>query len=311
MREEVDRTKFIGSTDSAPILGHKSFGRTKLDVWLEKKKGIQRQFDRETKFLMDKGKALEPVVLKNAIDMYELSVIKTNERYFHKKYEFISAEIDAETREFNVEIKCSQTKKGWDIEGEKIPDNYYIQVQHGLMVTGKDLCKVFVSFFGALPKKFEIPRDNILISKIEEEECEFWEKNVLGGEIPNLMPGDAIKIYPEAIEGSSIHADAVITNKLSCMRELHKEMKKYEKKIEKKKEEFKELADHVQIFMKDAEVLYEGDRVASTWKFRNQALKTYLVKLKNEFPEAYKECVAIQPQKRYFVLKNIIEEEKE
>ena len=132
------------------------------------------------------------------VSYYENRILRS------KQYPFLQASLDGELEDENgrkgiLEIKTTNILQSMQYEKwkDRIPDNYYIQVLHYLLVTGYDfvvLRAYFMSEWGnekrATVKDYTIER-----SEVEEdlkflltEEQKFWKYVESGRKPPLLLP---------------------------------------------------------------------------------------------------------------------------
>lgn len=202
-REEwlEERKNGIGGSDASSILGMNPY-RTNVQLWKEKTGRVVAE-DISNKSYVKYGTEAETYLrelfkLDNPqydVKNEENTIIK------HPQYNFLFASLDGqltnkETGERGIlEIKTtnilqSMQKEKWN---NKIPDNYYIQVLHYLMVTGYK----FVVLVAQLKfndgykqtKTYYIKREDIEeeIKYLQEKEIEFWYKYILKDKEPGLI----------------------------------------------------------------------------------------------------------------------------
>jgi putative phage-type endonuclease len=213
----ADRTKFIGGSDVSAILGVSPW-RNRVDLWADKIK--PRVEDGQNAAAKRRGSRLEPYILDMIREEHGLTIVRANERYVDKELPFLAAEIDAEYRdgdhEQNIEIKTVhpfKAKEWGDIGTDSLPLHYIAQVQHGLGVTGRDVCKVF-ALIGDDLKPYTVERDDELIRAMRDQCAEFWNRYV----VPQVQPPidyeaknvlDTLKrLYP-GTDGTVISATAM------------------------------------------------------------------------------------------------------
>ncbi|VVE33760.1 YqaJ viral recombinase family protein [Pandoraea commovens] len=212
-----DRTKFIGGSDVAAILGVSPW-RNVVDLWMDKI--TPRREDGHNAAAKRRGSRLEPYILDMIREEHGLNIVAANERYIDAELPFLAAEIDAEyadgeARE-NIEIKTVhpfKSKEWGEHETDELPLHYVAQVQHGLGVTGRNTCRVF-ALIGDDLKPYVVQRDDELIRVMRERAAEFWTKYV----VPKVQPPidyeaknvlDTIKrLYPGS-DGTVIDATAM------------------------------------------------------------------------------------------------------
>lgn len=202
-REWLDsRKNRIGGSDASAVLGLNPY-KSNVDLWLEKKGEIETE-DISDKSYVKYGTNAEYYLrelFKLDFPQYEVEYYENN-MLLNDKYPFAHASLDGELtdeegRKGILEIKTtnilqSMQKEKWK---DKIPDNYYIQVLHYLMVTEYD----FVVLKAQLKSEFNenvylqtkhyfIEREEVLedIEYLIKEEIKFY--NLLEKGIrPNLI----------------------------------------------------------------------------------------------------------------------------
>lgn len=188
----ANRKNGIGGSDAAAILGYSPY-KTNVELW-EEKVGLRESVDISDEDYVQYGKdAEEHLVALFALDYPEYAV-KSNtdyQVYTHPQYPFLFATLDGELTERHtgrkgiLEIKTalilnSAQRLKWK---DGIPDQYYIQVLHYLLVTGRDFVKVKASLrwdYGDGVKKetrhYHIERKEVLedLEYLLGKEIEFW-----------------------------------------------------------------------------------------------------------------------------------------
>lgn len=132
------RLSHIGASESAAILGVCPF-TSKLKL-MKRKLGIEKfKPNRAT----EHGKALEPVVLEMLTtrlgETLEEKVLQSRE------HPHLVAQIDGLSENHQVEIKCPYAESSFLKMVESIPYHYVVQMQHQLLVTGRD--KALFAFY--------------------------------------------------------------------------------------------------------------------------------------------------------------------
>lgn len=125
------RLSHIGASESPAIMGVSPF-TTKLQV-MKRKLGMEKfKGNRAT----EHGKELEPVVL-------EMLSTKLGEKLEEKvlqsrRHEHLVAQIDGLSENYQVEIKCPFAESSFNTMVEGIPYHYIVQMQHQMIVTGRE-----------------------------------------------------------------------------------------------------------------------------------------------------------------------------
>lgn len=204
-REEwlAARKNYIGGSDAAAVLGLNPY-KSNLELWQEKT-GIVTPEDISEKPYVKYGTQAE-MHLRGLFRLdfpeYQVEYIENN-LWLNDKYPFAHASLDGwltdhDGRKGVLEIKTtnilqSMQKEKWD---HRIPDNYYIQVLHYLMVTEFDFAVLKAQL------KYEFQGGDIMLqtkhykiecSEVQEDiellkisEKGFW-KCVQSGKKPALL----------------------------------------------------------------------------------------------------------------------------
>lgn len=193
----------IGGSDAACILGMNPW-KSNIELWLEKT-GQATAPDISDKAVVKYGVSAEPLLR----DLFALDFPEYTVEYFgdnmilNDAYEFGAASLDGELTEKEtgrkgiLEIKTtnilqSMQKEKWK---DRIPDNYYIQILHYLLITGYDFAVLVAQlksdFNGEIYKQtkhFHIERSDVQedIEFLKTSEIKFW-KQVKEGKKPALI----------------------------------------------------------------------------------------------------------------------------
>lgn len=198
----LDRTKFIGGSDIAAVMGMSRW-KTPLQLWGEKT-GKVEPADLSGVEAVELGTELEDFVAKKFERTTGMKVRRAPQVYEHKEHDFIRCQVDrliTGTDEL-LEVKtCSAWKsKEWD--GEEIPQEYILQVQFQLGITGRSKGWIAVLIGGQSFRYKEIPFDSELFAQLVSNAIKFWD--MVENEIPPMACGDdnesIVDIYPTASE---------------------------------------------------------------------------------------------------------------
>lgn len=140
----------IGGSDAAAIIGKHPY-RSNVDLW-KIKTGQMQPEDISQKPYVLYGTLAEPhirALFTLNYPEYEVEY-EENNIFLNSDYPFAHASLDGwltekETKRKGIlEIKTTTIFQSWQQEKwkEKIPDNYYIQILHYLMVTGFDFAEL-------------------------------------------------------------------------------------------------------------------------------------------------------------------------
>ena len=257
----MDRTKYLGGSDVAAILGISPW-RTPLEVYLDKVQPREKPVDPNKQRVFTRGQRMEPYVIDLLAEETGMEIIHRGNRYIHRDYGFIAAEIDAEAASGeNIEIKTVspfKAKEWGEVQTDAIPVHYTAQAMHGLMVTGKQVC-IFGELIGGDDFRiYRVERDEETIQAILEKEVAFWDR------IKNLNPPEAtsvsdISLMFEKDAGTSIEADGKALALFNDLRDMKSRFKSLEEEIEVSEEKLK-------LYMQEHSILTLDGKPLCTWK---------------------------------------------
>ena len=195
----------IGGSDAAAIVGLNPY-KTNTDLYLEKTGKKESPDISDKPYVLYGTKAEEHLreLFRLDFPQYQVQYFDNN-MYLNSKYPFAHASLDGELTDEDgrrgiLEIKTtnilqSMQKEKWK---DRIPDNYFIQILHYLMVTEFDFvvlkAQLKNEFGGQIylqTKHYFIERSEVLgdIEYLAEEEKKFW-KCVEDRRMPNLILPD-------------------------------------------------------------------------------------------------------------------------
>lgn len=280
------REKRIGGSDIGAILGVNPY-KSIIDVYIDKIEGSTFKGNNATHW----GHMLEGTIIKEFASRHkELQVFDAP---FSIVDNFLIANLDAvlrdkENGDFGVlEIKTTSlwNKKEW--EEDTIPQSYYAQVQHYLMLSGYKFAYVAVLIGGQEYKEFKVERSEEDIALIREKATEFYKENILK-QIPPIPDGsDAYMDYLKK-KAMDIENDEVI--EFSYLEEKAQKVKELGKEINSLKKEQDLLKEQIML-----ELINNGTQkgVAGKLKFNIQTKKSAdleaMIKADQKLVEQYKE----------------------
>lgn len=271
----LNRNKFIGGSDVAAILGINRY-KTVYEVWEEKKHGIVTF---EGNNITDWGKKLEPVILREFELKHNVKIFDNNAKYISKEYKELGCHPDGiafikENCLIEAKTVSTQAFKHW---GNELPLEYYCQVQHNLFVC--NLNKAYFIYFVLDDRNYseiEITRDNDFIQKQNDYLCDWWNRYIIGDEVPIKVVQDYEKESPDQ---QIIEANDDILKVFDSL-VIAKE------KFNKAKEEKEALEDKLKEFIGSNTDLHSGLQTLATWRTQVR-VQMDTKKFKEEMPETY------------------------
>ena len=198
------RKNYIGGSDASAIVGMNPY-KTNDDLWLEKTGKVTPE-DISDKPFVKYGNDAEPLLrelFKLDFPQFNVEYVENN-MFINDRFPWAHASLDGWLTDENgrkgileiktTEILQSMQKEKWN---QRIPDNYYIQVLHYLMVTEFDFAVLkaqLKTVFDGVPyiqtKHYFIERSEVEgdIEYLAKKELEFWQYIKSGKKPPLVLP---------------------------------------------------------------------------------------------------------------------------
>lgn len=168
------RKQGIGGSDAAAICGLSRW-RSPMDVWLEKTSQIEPEKAGEAAYW---GQIMEPIIREEFTIRTGMKVTTVSYMLQHRRFPFMLANLDGIVQDpargqgiFEAKTAGLYASSEWD---NALPDEYAIQVQHYLAVTGLPFACVAVLIGGNQFKWLYLERDDAVIDLIIQLESRFW-----------------------------------------------------------------------------------------------------------------------------------------
>lgn len=240
---KLNRQSYIGGSDIAVVMGESRF-KTPLQLWLEKTGKVEMP-DLSKNQNVRMGNILEQVVADLFTEETGKVVRQAPKGYTHPEYDYMVAHIDriiTGTDEL-LECKTCNAFKKEEWEDNNIPDEYILQVQWYLGITGRKKGYIAVLIGGVDFKYQVVEADPTLFSYMVECAKDFWNK-VQNNIPPELTDGDdvtmknlyakeqsdiIVELFPETqelaekvidIEEAIAHRQQLVAEKLDCEKEI-------------------------------------------------------------------------------------------
>lgn len=299
--KNMDRTTWlkwrqsgIGGSEAAAIAGLSRY-RSPVAVWLEKTGQMEPPEAGEAAYW---GQVLEEVIAREFTARTGKKLRRKLAILQHPEYPFMLANIDrmlvGEQAGFEAKATSEWHRGEW--EGDQIPDEYILQCQHYMAVTGFPKWYIAVLIGGNKFRWKVIERDEEIINYLIKIESDFWR--LVENRTPPEMDGsqssaEVLKLlYPEAEEGKAIilppGAEDLITE--------YEIAEEEEKAAGERKEA---AANKLKALLGDAEAGRIGDRMV-TWKnVTSSRLNTKA--LKADHPEIYEKYARESCYRRFAI----------
>lgn len=285
------RRSGIGGSDAAAVVGLSKYS-TPLQVYYDKLGESDSDNESEAMYW---GNQLEPVILKEYAERTGNTVLKPPGILRRKDAPFMLASLDGYTADGKiVEIKTAGRSDGWGEPGtDEIPENYLLQVQHYMAVTGFKEADVAVLIGGQDFRLYAVPADEDLQTLLIEREAEFWER--IKAQIPpEPVSAEDFAKFLRPKPGTTITATEDVNEAVSKLKGVKKALKDYESDKET-------LETFIKQFMADNEVLLDAaGKVLVNWKGTKAPLKFDAKALEEAQPDIYKQYLKLGSPGRPF-----------
>lgn len=200
-----ERQKGIGGSDAAAIIGLNPY-MTNVELW-EFKTGRKKQADISGKNYVQYGiEAEKPLIDLFNLDYpeYDVYIGDDKNNILHPEYSFIRGSLDGILTEKStgrkgiLEIKTTNILQSMQREkwNDRIPDNYFIQILHYLLVTDYEfvilkaqLKSVWNDEIRLTTRHYHLERKDYKgdIEYLKRKEIDFWQKYVVADLQPPLI----------------------------------------------------------------------------------------------------------------------------
>ena len=211
----------IGGSDISAIMGFNSY-KTAYDLYHDKINDVVADAQSESAYW---GTILEDVVAKEYALRNDCKVQKVNYMIRHPEFDFAVANIDRAvinpsisgnvrfkdgklTTDRLLEVKTASEymKSNWgDEESDQVPDNYNLQCQWYMGITGVNECDLALLLGGNKYRQYNIKFDPELFAILIEEARNFWINHVLARVEPTPTTlANAKQKYTKALPDSTL-----------------------------------------------------------------------------------------------------------
>ena len=287
----------IGGSDTSVVCGVNRY-KSPMELWLEKTGQLPEQDVGEAAYW---GTRLESLIREEFTLRTGIEVIPVNQIIQSREYPFMLANLDGVCRcptygKCVFEAKTANAFKADEWEGEAVPQDYILQIQHYLCVTGYNGAYIAVLVGGNAFQWQYIPRDEELISMIIRYEKDFWMHVQDGVPLPPDGSDACVKFlnrrYPHSIPGSKI----MLPDNAA---DLIGQYNAADKQIDILTEQKQKAGNLLKEMLGNNEIGIIGDDSIS-WKTVNQ--KRFDSKLfESEQPDLYKKYVSKSSHRRFTV----------
>jgi len=295
------RNKGVGGSDAGTIMRMTPW-KGRLRLWMEKT-GKSEPADLKDNERVDWGNRLEPVIADYFTEKTgkQLRKCGTLQSVAHP---WLLANVDRLVVGENagLEIKTADKNQFKYWKDDEVPDSYYCQCQHYMLVTGCEKWYICALIGGNKPVIKEMLRNDKFIEDLFREEAAFWTlvENDITPDIDDGLEdtAEAVKeLYPQAKPESVLEVEC--TDNIQKIFELYEEAKIGKTRFEELETECK---NKIKALMGDNELCLMGEHKAS-WSNTAGRVTLDAKKLQAEHPDIYEQYKKVGKASRRFSMK--------
>lgn len=287
------RKRGIGGSDAGGVIGMSPW-TSAVTVYADK---LNLSKPKETTEAMRLGTDLEGYVAQRFAEDTGKKVKNDNFMYVDDEYDFLIADIDRRIVGENAGLECKTMKfvpDDCNLEAGEVPEHYYAQVQHYMMIMGFDRMYLDIYVFQEKNYVFTIDRNDEFIKQMREEEIRFWNDHVLKGDMPapsglKEENNTIQEIYCQPIEELTVDIPGI--DRMIAEYIEHKDLEK-EHKMHKD-----EIKHRICVKLGNA-VGSDGERYGCTWTPTTR-INLDIDKLKAEQPAIYKKYSIVSTSRTF------------
>lgn len=289
----------VGGSDAAVIVGVSKW-RTPYELWAEKRGEGGEQADNVDMLI---GRLLEPEIRQRYADQTGRIVRMPEGIIRHPTHDWMLATLDGVTDDGRVlEIKTARSGPEWGEPGSAdIPENYLLQVQHYLAVTGCEVADVAVMFKDRRTlavQVYEVPADAELQDMLIDAEADFWQSVIDGIPPAPVSYSDMLARFGRSSTDGAVIASEEVARAVATLKQI--------RKTRDSLDEAEEAARAVvmgALGAKDTLLLSATGAPVVTWKAAKPATRFDASAFKTEHPDLYAQFLVTGESSRRFLIK--------
>ena len=219
----------IGGSDASVVCNANRY-KSPVELWMEKTGQLPLQDAGEAAYW---GTRLESLIREEFTLRTGIQVIAVNQILQSKEYPFMLANLDGVCRcpvhgKCVFEAKTANAFKAGEWDGDSVPQEYILQVQHYLCVTGYNGAYIAVLVGGNSFRWKFVERDEELISMLIRYERDFWTH--VQDDVPLPIDGSdaCVKFltgrYPDSVPKSKIELPATALDLITKYNEASEQL---------------------------------------------------------------------------------------
>ena len=287
----------IGGSDVAVICELNKY-KSALQLWMEKTGQLEPEEAGEAAYW---GNVMEPIIRNEFANSTGFRVDTINSMLRHPEHTFMLANVDGivinkDGRNSIFEAKTASAYKAEQWENDKIPEEYMLQIQHYMAVTGFSSTYIAALIGGNHFIYKKIERDDELIDMIIRLEYDFWD-SVVNNEPPAPDGSENCSNLISRLYPSADNKDKIILpdEALQLVKQFNaaKEQEKYFSELKD------EAANKLKAMLGENETGIINDFTVSWKNVTSNRLDTKA--FKEEVPEIYEHYVKPSVSRRFTI----------
>lgn len=286
------RKQGIGGSDASAVAGVNKYANP-VTLYMEKLDFYDRNAKDNVREAAEWGNRLEPIVrdtFKEKINaerkekgLDPLKIVHRKATFAHDEYDFIRTNLDGMiyghelgTGIFEAKTAHYMLREDWD--GEDVPNQYFIQVQHNMLVMGAKYAYLAVLIGGNTFKYYFIERDEDVCNYLIQIESNFWNNHILKRVVPELNGHTAEKEMMRDMHGETIGREDEIVNLPNITVEYAERIGAIKELIAELTQEQTKYENEIKMIMGENDLGYAGPHKI-TWKADKNGTRTFKIRL--------------------------------
>lgn len=233
------RMGFIGGSDAAAVVGLSRF-KTPISVYFSKVEELPDTFTERAVKKMKMGHVMEPIIAELFAEETGKHVVRQNYFYQHPEHTFMGANIDFGIYGENAGLECKNSANTAEWSDGEVPDEYYMQCQHYMAVTGADRWYLAYLLEGWDFQYVTIERNDIIIDNLIQQEADFWNEFVVTRKPPAFDGSQSAKALLKVLYPTETNEEPIdLPEEFDALWMRENELTKLIKELNTEKEEIR------------------------------------------------------------------------
>lgn len=295
------RNTGLGGSDAGIVMGLNPF-KSRLTLWMEKT-GQIKEPDLSDNESVEMGTEFEPVIARLFEKRTGKKVRKCGTLQ-STEHPWLLANVDRLIvgEEAGLEIKNVGVRQSGLWVDDELPDMYFAQVQHYMLVTGLPVWYIAASIGGNHFIHKPVPRNEPFIEELFRKEAAFWSlvENRVMPQVDGTPDTEVAlqMLYPKAQPESALEVES--TEELE---RIFEDYKSYKESIETLEQYVAECENKIKALMGENARCKIGESHKASWINIPGRITIDAKRLQAEHPEIYKEYKKVGKASRRFSMK--------